>query len=75
MKLKFNYREFNRLKREAPKSMVDEITADIAERAGKGFGWKASDQKYRYQGIVFTDTYRARIVNARDNTLLKALRG
>ena len=58
---------------------IDDLAEGIAERAGRGFGWKsglrADKRGSRHRAIVYTDTPRAMVVNARDNTLLKALKG
>lgn len=63
----------------ALRDQIDDWCEELADRAGRGFDWKA---KYvslprggRYGGIVFTDTPRAMVVNARDNTLVKLLGG
>lgn len=52
---------------------IDDLADDIAEDAGRGFGWKSRTDKARHRAIIFTETPRAKVVNARDNTLLKAL--
>lgn len=61
------------------RTQIDGYCERFAERAGRGFDWKAefrtAPRGGRYQGIVFTDTPRAMVVNARDNTLLKLLGG
>lgn len=64
--------------KESPAEVVSDITSDIAEGAGKGFGFKAGIDPTgsgKYVGIAFTDSYRAMLVNARDNTLLNAMYG
>ena len=80
MKLSWNMGAFDEIRTDpALCRMVDDVCESIAERAGRGFGWKAEPRKgkrgVRYRGIVYTDTMRARAVNARDNTLLKVLGG
>lgn len=80
VKLDWNLRAFSEL-REDPAlcRMVDDICEDAAADAGDGFGWKAGVRNgkkgTRYRGIVFTDSYQARKINQRNNTLLHVLRG
>lgn len=54
--------------------MIEEKTAEIAARAGKGF---VDDviMTDRPHGAVRAETYKARAKNARENTLLKAVQG
>lgn len=54
---------------------IDGLAQDVAMRAGLGFDWKGQMYPDRYRAIVFTDTPRAMVVNARENTLMKALGG
>ena len=79
-RLKWSPAAYNSIRRDpALCAQVDDLATGIAERAGRGFGWKAGIRAgkngTRYRAIVFTDTPRAMRVNARDNTLLKALKG
>lgn len=79
--LQWNLRAFEEIRHDpALVEMVDDVCKQIAGNAGRGFEWKAESRpgkKWgpRYRGIVYTDTARACYVNARDNTLLKALGG
>lgn len=78
---RWNLRAFEELRHDPELTrMIDTVCQQIADEAGRGFEWKAESrpgEKWgpRYRGIVYTDTFRARVVNARDNTLLKALGG
>lgn len=77
---RWNFKGFEKI-REDPKlrDMVDDYCEDIVTTSGEGFDWHAEVRNgkrgTRYRGIVFTETARAMVVNQRDNTLLKALRG
>jgi len=80
MKLSWNLAAFDQIRTDpALCQMVDDYCSTIAERAGRGFDWKAETRKgkrgHRYRGIVYTDSARAIVVNSRENTLLKALGG
>lgn len=80
MKLSWNMAAFDNIRHDpALVQMINDTCADVAERAGRGFEWKAESRKgkngSRYRGIIYTDTMRSRVVNARENTLLKALKG
>lgn len=67
---------FNQLRQDpALVAHIDDLSEGVASRAGRGFSWKARTDIDRYRSIIFTDTARAKVVNARDNTLLKELRG
>lgn len=80
VKLDWNLEAFNEI-REDPdlRRMVDDVCEDTAADAGDGFGWKAEVRRgkrgTRYRGVVFTDSYQARKINQRNNTLLHVLRG
>lgn len=81
MRIDWNFHGFDQL-RTCPQivSQVDELAEKITDRAGRGFDWASSVRTgkrggKRHRAIVFTDTPRAMVVNARDNTLLKALGG
>ena len=54
--------------------MIEEKTAEIAARAGKGFVGDVI-MTDRPHGAVRAETYKARAKNARENTLLKAVQG
>lgn len=54
--------------------MIEEKTAEIAARAGKGFVGDVIITD-RPHGAVRAETYKARVKNARENTLLKAVQG
>lgn len=54
--------------------MIEEKTAEIAARAGKGFVGDVIITD-RPHGAVRAETYKARAKNARENTLLKAVQG
>lgn len=80
VRLRWHMVAFNIIRRDpALVRQVDDEAERLSERAGRGFDWKASirtgKKGQRYRAIVFTDTPRAMVVNARDNTLLKALGG
>lgn len=76
VRIQFNIDGFNQLRRDpALVRLVDDLAEGVAERAGRGFGWKSRTDIDRHRAIIFTGTARAMRVNARDNTLLKALRG
>lgn len=73
-KFRWNLDGFDQVRRDpAVQQLVDEHASQIAARAGRGFAWSARQGKTRYRAIVFTDTPRAMVVNARDNTLMKAI--
>ena len=79
-KFKWSPAAYNQIRREpALCAQVDDLAAGVAERAGRGFDWKsgirAGRNGTRHRAIVFTDSPRAMRVNARDNTLLKVLKG
>lgn len=76
MKIQWNIDGFRELRRDPNLcSQVDNLARGVASRAGMGFGWKSRTDEDRHRAIIFTDTPRAMVVNARDNTLMKALRG
>ncbi|MCZ9300489.1 hypothetical protein [Corynebacterium marquesiae] len=80
VKFKWSSAAFNQIRQDPTLvGLIDDKAADIAARAGRGFDWKSSVRQgqngRRHRAIVFTDTPRAMVVNARDNTLLKALKG
>lgn len=80
MNLSWNMDAFDQIRTDpALCKMVDDYCEDITKRAGRGYGWKAEPRQgkrgIRYRGIVYTDSARAMVVNARENTLLKALGG
>lgn len=80
VKFKWSSEAFNQIRQDPTLvGLIDGKAADIAARAGRGFEWKSSVRqgrnRSRHRAIVFTDTPRAMVVNARDNTLLKALKG
>lgn len=73
---------FNAIRRDpALVDQIDGYAERIAKKAGRGFGWKSSIRSgnqpgsTRHRAIVATDSPRAKVVNARDNTLLKVLGG
>ncbi|OFQ34007.1 hypothetical protein HMPREF2943_03065 [Corynebacterium sp. HMSC072D12] len=55
------------------KSLVHEHAQAITDKLPDGYGWSAREGKTRYRGLVFPHTYKARIDNARHNSLLKAM--
>lgn len=80
VKFKWSSAAFNQIRTDPVlKGHINDLAEDIAGRAGRGFEWKSSVRQgrngRRHRAIVFTDTPRAMVVNARDNTLLKALKG
>lgn len=76
MRIQWNLDGFRELRRDpALVRQIDDLAADTAERAGRGFGWKSRTDPERHRAIIFTDTPRAMVVNARDNTLLKVIGG
>ncbi|GAB3946743.1 hypothetical protein [Corynebacterium tapiri] len=77
MAVKINWKMdgFTQLRKDpALVKQIDDLAGNLAERAGRGFEVKTREDD-RYRAIVFTDTPRAMVVNARDNTLIKALGG
>lgn len=80
VKIRFNMDGFAQIRTDpALVNLVDSCCKQVADRAGKGFEYRTAvmgrSRGKRYRGIVFTATPRAMYVNARDNTLLKALGG
>lgn len=76
MRIQWNIDGFRALRRDpALVRQIDDLAADVAGRAGRGFGWRSRTDPSRHRAIVFTDTPRARVVNARDSTLLKVISG
>lgn len=76
VKITWKMEGFKQLRRDpALVRQIDGLAEGIVQRAGRGFDWKSRFDPDRYRAIAFTDTPRAMVVNARDNTLLKALRG
>lgn len=76
VKITWKMEGFKQLRRDpALVRQIDDIAEDIADRAGEGFGWKSRADLDRYRAIVFTGSYQAMRINARNNTLLHALRG
>lgn len=80
VRFKWSSDAFSKIRQDpALRGEIDDLASGVATRAGRGFGWKAEvrggKRGSRYRAIVFTDTPRAMVVNARDNTLLKALKG
>lgn len=60
------------------RSLVDKHAKQVAEKAGRGFGWEGrisegDSLKARYRATVFPMSTRARRKNAKHNTLIKAL--
>lgn len=57
--------------------MVDAKAAELAAAAGPGYDWSSQQGERRPQGrwraIVFPATWRARLDNARNNTLARLL--
>lgn len=75
-RINWNIEGFHELRRDpALRSHIDNLARGVASRAGVGFDWKSLADENRHRAIVFTDTPRAMVVNARDNTLIKALGG
>ncbi|KGM18147.1 hypothetical protein [Corynebacterium auriscanis] len=76
MKITWNIDGFQEMRKDpALRDQINGLARDVATRAGNGFEWDSQEFPDRYRAIVFTDTPRAMRVNARDNTLLKALGG
>lgn len=76
MRIQWNLDGFRELRRDpALVAQIDELADDVAGRAGRGFDWKSRTDTERHRAIVFTDTPRSKVVNARDNTLLKVIGG
>ena len=76
MRIQWNIDGFHELRRDPNLcSQIDNLARDVASRAGVGFDWKSRTDDNRHRAIVFTGSQRAQYVNARDNTLLKALGG
>lgn len=66
---------FDIMQSERTQEMVEDVTRRVQSRAGNGYGMKTGLVGDRASGIVYTDTFKARHDNARNNTLLKALGG
>lgn len=56
-------------------ALVSRKAGEVAARAGRGYTASTRMGKTRYRAIVYPDTWRAKIDNARHNTLVKALGG
>ena len=75
-RIQFNPEGFNQIRRDPVLiNLVDDLADEVAARAGRGVDWKSRTDVDRHRAIVFTETARAMRVNAKHNTLLKALRG
>lgn len=76
VRYEWNLDAFHEMRRDPfLQSHIDNLARGIAQRAGPGFSWKSRTDENRHRAIVFTGSQRAQYVNARDNTLLKALGG
>lgn len=62
------------LKSEGMGEICGQLAADIAARAGDGYETSAYVGKNRLNYSVTAESFRARADNAKNNTLLKALR-
>lgn len=76
VRIQWNIDGFEEMRKDhALRRQINGLAQDVAMRAGMGFDWKVQMYPDRYRAIVFTDTPRAMVVNARENTLMKALGG
>ena len=80
VRFKWNLKGFKEIRRSAwVQDLVIDECEQITDRANQSssgsakYGYSTKKTKTRFRGIVFTDNYKARVDNAKHNTLLKAL--
>lgn len=57
----------------AAQGLVNQHSASVAARAGRGYTYRAVQGHSRYRAIVFADTIGAKVREAKQNNLLRAL--
>lgn len=74
MKYKANKAALRELLRgEVAQKLVNEHSERLAQRAGEGYTASYLQGRNRYRGIVYADTMRAKVKEARNNNLLRVL--
>jgi hypothetical protein len=80
VRFKWKLKGFKEIRRSAwVQDLVTDECEKITDRANQSssssakYGYSTKKTKTRFRGIVFTDNYKARVDNAKHNTLLKAL--
>lgn len=75
MKIKFKSKGFRELLTVYSQPVIDDACSDIATEAGNHYGFSSKVVGDRHMGIVFTNDLWAIRDNAKNNTLLFALKG